>query len=207
MSRPRPILLVDDDLAVLRGLKRTLAENFLIEVCQSGEDAIAAVDAGRSFSVFLCDQSMHGITGTETLSILKTKAPATPRILLTGHADHKNLLEGINRAELFRVIEKPCSKAMLEATLFEALEVSEGLSARYSSVEKSVLGSILMLRDILAVLDIKPGMHRQRILELAHDLIDATKCCPVWVIDAALMLSGLQKLHHFSHATAGYDPR
>lgn len=205
MRRPKPILLIDDDLAVLRGLKRTLTGNFEVEVCQSGEDAVAAVDAGRNFSVFVCDQSMNGMTGTETLSILKVKAPSTPRILLTGHADQKNLMEGINQAELFRVIEKPCSKAMLETTLFEALDVSEGLSARTFSVEKSVLGSILMLRDILAILDIKPGIHRQRILELAHDLIDTTKCCPVWVIDAALMLTGLEKLYHLSMTTEGYD--
>lgn len=203
MRRPKPILLIDDDLAVLRGLKRSLTKNFEVEVCQSGEDAVAAVDAGRNFSVFVCDQSMNGMTGTETLSILKEKAPATPRILLTGHADQKNLMEGINRAELFKVIEKPCSKAMLETTLFEALDVSEGLSARISNVEKSVLGSILMLRDTLAIFDIKPGIHRHRILELAHDLIDATKCCSVWVIDAALMLTGLEKLHEFSQNSAG----
>lgn len=203
MTTSNPALLIDDDTSVLRGLRRALSAKMPIEICTSGEDAILAVESGKEFSVFICDQQMPGLSGIGTLETLREKAPSVPRILLTGHADRQTLRDGINRAGLFRIIEKPCSLAMLEEAISDALSEETRLKEKHRAIEKTVLGTILMLRDISIAFGLSPGENRARISELAHHIVGQTSYCPVWVIDAALILSNLDKLFELAETCRG----
>jgi len=200
MDKDSPVLIIDDDHTVLRGLRRTLSPDFSIEICDSGESAIATIASGLSFSVIICDQKMEGLSGIETLEILQKKAPTTPRILLTGHANSDNLRHAINRAQLFRIIEKPCSKEALIKAITDAKNESYRLEEKHKALEKAVLANIKMLQEIMTTFKVLPSSHRVRIRALAYDLIEKTNVCPFWVIDAALMLSSLDKLFECAHA-------
>ena len=206
MASNKPALLIDDETSVLRGLRRALSARIEIEVCTSGEDAIRAVESGRDYSVFICDYQMPGLNGIDTLEALRDRAPSVPRILLTGHANAQTLREGVNRAEIFRIIEKPCSLAMLENAIYDASIEEARLKEKHRAIEKTVLGSILMLRDVLAAFDIKPGENRSRILALAHQIIGKTNFCAIWVIDAALILSDMDKLKEAAMTGSGAEP-
>ena len=206
MTSKKPVLVIDDDTAVLRGLRRALSATAEIEVCASGEDAIRAVESGREYSVFICDSQMPGLNGVDTLEALRDRAPSVPRILLTGHANAETLREGINRAEIFRIIEKPCSLAMLENAIYDATIEEVRLNEKHRAIEKTVLGAILMLRDVLEAFDIKPGENRSRIFALAHQIVAKTNSCAIWVIDAALILSDMDKLKETALTGMGAEP-
>jgi response regulator RpfG family c-di-GMP phosphodiesterase len=206
MTSNKPALLIDDDTSVLRGLRRALSAKTEIDVCASGEEAIRAIESGREFSVFICDYQMPGLNGIDTLEALRARAPSVPRILLTGHANAHNLREGVNRAEIFRIIEKPCSLAMLENAIYDATIEEARLKEKHRAIEKTVLGTILMLRDVLVAFGIKPGENRSRILALAHQIIGKTNFCAIWVIDAALILSDMDKLKETAMTGSGAEP-
>jgi signal transduction histidine kinase/DNA-binding NarL/FixJ family response regulator len=84
----RSVLLVDDDAALLRGLKRPLARNHDIETCEGATQALALLASGRRFDVILCDLHMPGVTGVELHHQLGVRFPGLERtiIFMTGGA-------------------------------------------------------------------------------------------------------------------------
>jgi CheY-like chemotaxis protein len=85
----RRILIVDDQLAVLKVL-RTALENHGYVVCgeaENGIDAIARAVATRPDLVIL-DVAMPGLNGIEVASILQRLLPDVPMILHTIYGDH-----------------------------------------------------------------------------------------------------------------------
>ena len=62
------ILLVDDDVMVLSGLKRQLRNKFNIETALSGEEALKTVKTGGPYAVIVSDFMMPGMNGVETIT-------------------------------------------------------------------------------------------------------------------------------------------
>jgi len=86
MTAKARILLVDDEPALLDGLRRTLRrEPFEILLASCGEEAVATL---TSFDVdaVVSDQDMPGMRGTELLSWIREHRFDTVRVLLTGRA-------------------------------------------------------------------------------------------------------------------------
>jgi CheY-like chemotaxis protein len=85
----RRILIVDDQLAVLKVLRTALEHHGFI-VCgeaESGVDAIGRAVATRPDLVIL-DVAMPGLNGIEVASILQRVLPDVPMILHTIYGDH-----------------------------------------------------------------------------------------------------------------------
>lgn len=188
------ILIIDDDISVLRGLRRTFRSKFNIETAENGEQAIAIADEGWDFKVIVCDQRMEGIDGLTTLERLKKKLPATPGILLTGHVDVDTLQRAVNEAKVYKVIDKPCTKQILEEALTEAINAYETSLQQTRSAEKSTLGALKIVEKILQTFELAPGQNRTRVSELARLMAMKTKCAKLWEMRAALMLSELNTL-------------
>ncbi len=188
------ILVIDDEAHVLNGLRRTFRGDMSVEIAESGEDAVALAADGGNYRAIVCDLRMRGMDGIETLHRIRTYLPASPRILLTGHADAEVLQRAINEAAVFRVIEKPCSRTMLEAAIFEALSVHTATQEQIRITEKSVLSVIRVVQRILADFDLGPGRFRPRIRSLARIVAEHTQASKSWELDAALELSTINLL-------------
>jgi thioredoxin reductase (NADPH) len=114
VSRP-VILAVDDDpqvlAAVTRDLRARYAENYQIVTANSGADALEAVaeiaDRGRAIALFLADQRMPSMTGTEFLLEAQRTFPDAKRILLTAYADTEAAIQAINDVGLDQYLMKP----------------------------------------------------------------------------------------------------
>ena len=77
------ILIVDDDLAVCRSLKRMLnAEGFRVITAQNGEEALRRLEQ-IPFDVAVVDYDMPGMDGLKVLSSIREQHPGCIRILLT----------------------------------------------------------------------------------------------------------------------------
>lgn len=198
------VLLIDDEVSVLHGLKRLFAGDINIQTAASGEEAIARIDTGERFAVVICDQRMKGMDGIETLTAIREKSATTTRILLTGFADSHILRGAVNKAGVFRVLDKPCKRAVLEGTIFDALAEYKIISAQVRGIEKTVLGTIKMLREIQNAFGIVPGRHRGAVMDLARTMVRDLKCGPIWEMDAALMLADLDGLQSYAEQA---DPR
>jgi CheY-like chemotaxis protein len=83
------ILIVDDDPLLLRSLQDTLErDGHLIDVAHGGQAAIdefgAAQQRGTPFDAVVTDLGMPHIDGRTVATAIKSLAPTTPVILLTG---------------------------------------------------------------------------------------------------------------------------
>ena len=78
------ILLVDDDRTTLQSLSHTLSgEGYLVEEAQDGAQAVRLIDEER-FDLVLTDIRMPKIDGFGVLDHVRSSAPDTPLIMMTG---------------------------------------------------------------------------------------------------------------------------
>jgi thioredoxin reductase (NADPH) len=112
----RPIILaVDDNPEVLgavdRDLRKQYAATFRIIRAGSGAEALDAARtlAGRGdvIALFLVDQRMPGMTGTEFLTQARTLHPDARKVLLTAYADTDAAIHSINDVGLDHYLMKP----------------------------------------------------------------------------------------------------
>jgi type II secretory ATPase GspE/PulE/Tfp pilus assembly ATPase PilB-like protein/DNA-binding response OmpR family regulator len=116
------ILLVDDEINVLKALQRVFRqENYVVEMVTSGQ---AALDLLRRepFHLMISDYMMPGMTGAELLRQVKAIKPEVIRIMLTGHADTGAVMGAINEGAVYKFILKPWNDDDLRVTVALALE-------------------------------------------------------------------------------------
>jgi len=116
------ILLVDDEIYVLSALKRVLGEEpYEIHSATSGEQALEIMQT-HAFKVFVSDERMTGMQGSEFLSLVKERSPGSVRILLTGHATLDAALRAVNQGEIYRFFTKPWDDTEIRLAVRLAVE-------------------------------------------------------------------------------------
>ena len=114
MSTPI-ILAVDDDPQVRNAVRRDLnahyAPDYRIVDAGSGAEALEVAEAlkarGDTIALFLVDQRMPEMTGTEFLLEARPFYPDAKRALLTAYADTDAAIQAINEVELDHYLMKP----------------------------------------------------------------------------------------------------
>jgi DNA-binding NtrC family response regulator len=93
IDSPKRVLVVDDDPDILDTLEFAVgAEGFDVVKASSGEVAVEA--AKRTlFNIAITDLKMPGMSGLETMTVLKRIQPALPVIVITGFASEDTLDE------------------------------------------------------------------------------------------------------------------
>lgn len=106
MSHKPAILLVDDEPDILYSLVGLLRRDFEVHTAESGAQALEIM-AEHTIHVLVTDQRMPQMTGSELTQKVHQQYPATTRILFTGYADIKSVIEAINSGGLYRYVTKP----------------------------------------------------------------------------------------------------
>jgi thioredoxin reductase (NADPH) len=112
----KPVILsVDDDrevhAAVERDLRRQYRARYRIVTAASGQEALDAARElkrrGTPVALFLVDQRMPAMNGTQLLGELRKLFPDTKRVLLTAYADTDAAIAAINNIGLHHYLMKP----------------------------------------------------------------------------------------------------
>lgn len=112
---PRRLLLVDDDVALLRAIARVLAADFVVETATNAEQA-AELLAQRDYDLIVTDYDMPGRNGIWLLELARRRLPGSRRVLMSGSRPHGvgvHLLGGL----LHQFLEKPITPPALLAAL------------------------------------------------------------------------------------------
>jgi CheY-like chemotaxis protein len=119
-QNPFSILITDDD----RGVRETLSE--IVESkgyrpfpASCGEEALEIVQA-EPVHLALLDMHMPGLTGLETLQLVRQINALLPAILITADAT-LDLLRQAFQAHVYSVIPKPVNKNVVLTTVVRAL--------------------------------------------------------------------------------------
>jgi len=117
----KKILIVDDEINVLDGLKRMLrpmSEEWEIEFVDSGQKALDLLE-GEPFDILVTDMQMPRMSGIELLENVQKKHPDIVRIVLTGYTEFETAVKAMGLAHQF--LTKPCEADKLKEILSRAL--------------------------------------------------------------------------------------
>src|ERR1043166_2400344 len=101
-----PILVVDDEPEILYSLRGLLRMEFDVHTAESGQEAIEVLRQ-QPVQVVMTDQRMPGMTGVELMRQVQGEWPEAIRMVFTGYADIKAVIDAINLGHIFRYITKP----------------------------------------------------------------------------------------------------
>jgi thioredoxin reductase (NADPH) len=114
MAKP-VILALDDEPAVLNAVERDLRQkygrDYRIMKADAGATALDAVQQlqgrGETIALFLVDQRMPQMSGTQFLDQARTIFPDAKKVLLTAYADTEAAIQSINQIGLDYYLMKP----------------------------------------------------------------------------------------------------
>ena len=139
------ILWADDEIDLLRAHIMLLNEKgYIVKTVTNGNDAVDAFK-NNNFDLVFLDENMPGLTGLETLTILKGLQPNTPMVLVTKNEEEHVMEEAIG-SKIDDYLIKPVNPKQILLTIKKFTEnkrlVSEKTSMAYQQDFRN-LGMIL----------------------------------------------------------------
>ena len=153
------ILIVEDEDAIRRVLKKVLSDEYpksIIDEAVDGVDAVAKIKAS-AYNLVICDIKMPKKDGIEVLNFIKKFSEETNVIMISGHGDLKTAVQAM-RIGAFDYIEKPPDLNNLLTSVRGALKSKTPIKTTKSkkAIKKGrydIVGSakkIIELKDLLA---------------------------------------------------------
>jgi DNA-binding NtrC family response regulator len=124
-----PILLVDDEPEILFSLRGLLRMEFELHTAESGTEALEILHR-HPVHVIMTDQRMPEMTGVELLRRAQGDCPEAIRIVFTGYADIKAVVDAINQGQVYRYLTKPWDPDELVTLLHQACEQHDRIAER-----------------------------------------------------------------------------
>jgi CheY-like chemotaxis protein len=185
------ILLVDDDSNILDGYRRSLKGSFLLETAPGGAQALKMIAEKGPFAVIVADMRMPGMDGLELLTKIKAQSPDTVRVMLTGNADMATAVNAINEGNIFRFLNKPCSRELMGKTLTAAIVQYRLVNAERLLLEQTLGGCIQVLTEVLSLVSPAAFGRAERARRYIHHIVSRMSLGNPWQYEVAAMLSQL----------------
>ncbi len=121
-----PILLVDDDPALLQALPRMLSlrmSGVEVQTADSAQVALTMIER-HEYDAIVSDIKMSGMDGLDLLAKVQEHHPETPVVLITGHGDHGLAIQAL-RGGAYDYLLKPIDRDDFIAALSRALHTRQ----------------------------------------------------------------------------------
>ena len=118
------LLVVDDEAANLRKLRRTFLGEYRVYEATEGREALEILRDHR-VNAIITDQRMHGMSGVELLKRTLKVQPDAVRIILTGYTEVEDLMNAINEGHVHRYITKPWDPFILQQSVKQEIRHRE----------------------------------------------------------------------------------
>src|SRR6185436_17171484 len=128
------ILWADDEIDLLRPHVLFLeGKGYKVDTVNNGLDAVEKVGK-KDYDIVFLDENMPGLTGLETLSRIKTMAPATPVVMIT-KSEEETIMEEAIGSKISDYLIKPVNPNQILLSIKKNLEgrrlVNEKVSTDY----------------------------------------------------------------------------
>ena len=169
MSEVATLLLVDDEVNVLKSLMRLLhPQHYRLLMATSGAEALTLL-AREPVDLVISDMRMPQMDGAELLSRVRQQWPDTMRLLLTGHADMAQTVAAINQGEIYRYIAKPWHDQELLLIVTQALE-QQSLKRDNVRLQQLTAEQNEALREANATLELRVAQRTAELSQLVSFL-------------------------------------
>jgi CheY-like chemotaxis protein len=116
------VLLVEDNAHVLAFAEQLLEElRYKVIAADSGERALAMLEADDEVAMLFADVVMPGMSGIELAQAVRRQRPGMPVVLATGYSDE--ILSGAGSE--YEILRKPYDGHSLGAALIKAIKAAE----------------------------------------------------------------------------------
>ena len=113
VNEHKNVLLVDDESAILKALKRSLVRsNYKVFTAESAEKGLALMEE-EDIQVVLSDFRMPHMSGGELVKEIKQRYPSVVSMIISGYADFDSAIEVLNSGAAFKFLKKPWSNEAL----------------------------------------------------------------------------------------------
>jgi signal transduction histidine kinase len=129
MVRRHTLLVVDDEPDVVQSLKDLLHREYRVVGATYAADGLRLLHE-QPVQLVMTDQRMPEITGIDFLRSVRRDRPDVIRLLFTGYADIKAVIDAINEGNVYRYITKPWDPDELLTVLRQAGEQYDLLQER-----------------------------------------------------------------------------
>jgi signal transduction histidine kinase len=121
MPRRHTLLVVDDEPDVVQSVQDLLRLEYRVLGATSAAAGMRLLET-EEIHIVMTDQRMPGMTGVEFLRRVRGDFPEAIRLLFTGYADIRAVIDAINQGNVFRYITKPWDPEELETVIRQAAQ-------------------------------------------------------------------------------------
>ena len=149
------ILWVDDEIQLLKPHMLFLEKkNYEVTPCTNGADAVEIVSE-EQFDIIFLDENMPGLSGLETLTLIKEKLPNLPVIMIT-KSEEEYIMEEAIGSKIADYLIKPINPNQILLSLKKNLDnsrlVSEKTTSNYQQEFRKISLDLAMVNT--------PGLDR-----------------------------------------------
>ncbi len=220
--KPVSVLLVDDDATFRLVVSNELSRlGYQITAVGSGEEAVQQIGTCEP-DVVLLDLRLPGINGLETMKSIRSNAPATEVVIMTGHGSIDTAIESI-RSGAFDYVVKPCPLDELHIRIQRAVE-RRSLQQRANLLERgltppdlgsSFVGESAEFRKLLKLIELvaprdgtvlitgETGCGKERVAKLIHAR-SPRRFRPFVVVECTTLQENLLESELFGHERGAF---
>ncbi|MBQ8337440.1 MAG: bifunctional response regulator/alkaline phosphatase family protein [Bacteroidaceae bacterium] len=137
------LLWADDEIELLNAHIIFLkSKGYEVTTVTNGPDAIEACK-NDSFDLILLDENMPGLTGLETLTIIKEMSPATPVVMVT-KSEEEDIMEQAIGSKIADYLIKPVNPNQILLTLKKNIHHKEIVAEKANSAYQQNIGKLAM---------------------------------------------------------------
>lgn len=200
----RRVLLVDDDAAFLRSIRRLIEGDGWAVTAVDGPSAGLNALAQGEYAVVVSDYEMNGIDGVQFLRLVRHNAPHVMRLLLTGNSDFKVAVDAVNEGNVFRFVTKASGgdnllsavrdagqafKAVRDQRTHEVESLARELRVLQGHFETALSGLWMAYQPIVSISRGRTIAYEALLHSASSELSDPSK-----VLDAAERLNAITVL-------------
>src|SRR6516225_4259757 len=121
MTRRHTILVVDDEIDVVTSVQDLLRLDYRVLGATRAQEGLQLI-RDLEIHIVMTDQRMPGMSGVEFLRRVREQQPDAVRLLFTGYADIKAVIDAINQGNVFRYVTKPWDPDELQSIIRQAAD-------------------------------------------------------------------------------------
>lgn len=185
-----PILLVDDEVAILDGLRRQLRKKFTVHTATGGAEALERLET-EPVAVVVSDMRMPQMDGATFLSEVRLRHPNVVRILLTGQADTQAAITAVNQGQIYRFLTKPCPPEVLLEEIGSAVELNRLVQAEKELLRSTLRRTVEALTATLSLAQPLAFARAARVTQVVTELAEQLEIEEPWQVEVTAMLAHL----------------
>ena len=171
------ILWVDDEIELLKPHIMLLqSKGYEVDTCNNGYDAIDMASE-VAYDVIILDEMMPGMTGLETLPLIKDVRPNTPVIMVT-KSEEEDIMDKAIGSKIADYIIKPVNPSQILLLVKKHIHSHQLVAEQTTADYRAEFGRIAQMVDSAQTFNQWLGIYRKLInweIELSHSSDNSIK--------------------------------